>query len=376
MDSLAKLQLLSDASQYDLACACGTKQGSDHRTRGKDGAWLYPVSLPRGGTSIMLKTLMSNVCVNDCKYCPYRETRDVPRCTISPDELVNLFLDYVRRKQVIGLFLSSGVVGSPDRTMTLLTDTARILRSKHQYRGYIHLKIIPGASDGAIDEALRLASTVSLNIETPGAERFRQLSARKDYVRDIIRPMQRISALTGKNGPFAKVRQTTQFIVGASDETDAEIVKYTGGLYKKLNIGRVYFSAYQRGLGDHSIPGERTAPNALRGGADMLMREHRLYQVDFLMRQYRFTEQDISFDAAGALPLDVDPKTMWAQRNPGYFPVNVNCADKYELLRVPGIGPRGVTKILEMRKSGRIRNIDDLPIKRTWLDRARSYMAA
>ena len=258
--------------------------------------------------------------------------------------------------------------------MTLLTDTARILRDRHNYRGYIHLKIIPGASDGAIDEALRLASTVSLNIETPGEHRFRQLSDKKEYLRDIIRPMQRISALTGKDGPFSGVRQTTQFIVGASDETDAEIVRYAGNLYRKLNMGRVYFSAYQRGLGDRSIPGERHQRHGFRGD-EGLMREHRLYQVDFLMRLYRFSEDDISFDAQGALSLDVDPKTVWARRHPGFFPVNVNRADKYELLRVPGIGPRSVTKILAMRRAGRIARVDDLPMKGAWLERAREYVA-
>jgi predicted DNA-binding helix-hairpin-helix protein len=376
MDTLTKLQTLSDASQYDLACACGTKKGSDHRTRGNDGTWLYPVSLPGGGTSIMLKTLMSNVCVNDCKYCPYRHDRDVVRCTIEPDALVRIFLEYVRRKQVIGLFLSSGVIGTPDRTMQLLTDTAAMLRNRHHYRGYIHLKIIPGASDSAIDEALRLASTVSLNIETPGRNRFRQLSERKDYIRDIIRPMQRISALTSENGPFSKVRQTTQFIVGASDESDAEIVNYTGNLYKKLNIGRVYFSAYQRGLGDHTIPGEQMTVSTGTGiGTDAaFIREHRLYQVDFLLRQYRFSAEDITFDANGALALDTDPKMAWAQRHPEYFPVNVNHADKYELLRVPGIGPRSVTKILAMRRQSSIKQLDDLPLRGTWLARAKEYV--
>jgi predicted DNA-binding helix-hairpin-helix protein len=373
VDALAKLQALSDASRYDLSCACGTRQGSDHRTRGSDGAWLYPVSLPRGGTSIMLKTLMSNVCVNDCKYCPYRSSRDVPRCTIGPDELVNLFLEYVRSEKVIGLFLSSGVVATPDRTMALLTDTARILRDRHRYRGYIHLKVIPGASDGAIEEALRLASTVSLNVETPGEHRFRRLSDKKEYLRDIIRPMKRISTLTAKGAPFSHVRQTTQFIVGASDETDAEIVHYTANMYKKLNMGRVYFSAYQHGLGDGSIPGERRRD--CRDGNAGHMREHRLYQVDFLMRLYRFTEADISFDARGALSLDIDPKTVWAKRHPGYFPVNVNRADRYELLRVPGIGPRSAANILSMRRAGRIGRLDDLPMKGAWLERAKEYVA-
>jgi predicted DNA-binding helix-hairpin-helix protein len=374
MDALSKLQTLSDASQYDLSCACGTKQGADHRKRGNDGAWFYPVSLPRGGTSIMLKTLMSNVCVNDCKYCPYRDSRDVPRCTIGPDELVNLFLEYVRRNQVIGLFLSSGVVGTPDRTMELLTATARMLRERHRYRGYIHLKIIPGASDAAIDEALRLASGVSLNIETPGVRHFRQLSTRKDYVRDIIRPMQRICMLTGKEGPYSRVRQTTQFIVGASDETDAEIVLYMENLYKKLNMGRVYFSAYQQGLGDRSIPGEQ--PDRYDGGVRRFIREHRLYQVDFLMRQYRFTGADITFDGNGALSMDTDPKQMWAERHPEYFPVNVNRAGKYELLRVPGIGPRSADKIVTMRRHRRFGSIDDLPIQNAWLKRTRNYVVA
>jgi predicted DNA-binding helix-hairpin-helix protein len=372
MDALSKLQALSDASQYDLACACGTRKRDDHRTRGKDGTWLYPVSLPRGGTSIMLKTLMSNVCVNDCKYCPYRDSQDIPRCTIGPDELVKLFFEYVRRNQVIGMFLSSGVVGTPDKTMTLLTDTARILRERHRYRGYIHLKIIPGASDAAIDEALKLASSVSLNIETPGEDRLRQLSTRKKYLEDIIRPMKRISALTAKGAPFSKVRQTTQFIVGASDETDAEIVRYTGGLYKKMNMGRVYFSAYQSGLGDRSIPGEQAAEKL--NGTDHLMREHRLYQVDFLMRQYRFTAEDITFDARGALSLDTDPKLVWANRHPEFFPVNINKADKFTLLRVPGIGPISAGRILAMRKTGRINRVDTMPMKGTWLERARRYV--
>lgn len=372
MDALARLRELSDASQYDLSCACGTRQSGDHRTRGSDGTWLYPVSLPRGGTSIMLKTLMSNVCVNDCRYCPYRDSRDIPRCTIGPDELATLFMEYVRRKQVIGIFLSSGVVGTPDRTMTLLTDAARILRNRHRYCGYIHLKIIPGASDGAVDEALRLASTVSLNIETPGVGRFRQLSEKKDYMRDIIGPMRRISRLTGRGGPFSGVKQTTQFIVGASDETDAEIVRYTGSLYRKLNMGRVYFSAYQYGLGDASIPGERREK---RGDGDSgFLREHRLYQVDFLMRLYRFSESDITFDTQGNLSLNTDPKTMWALRNPGFFPVNVNRADRYRLLRVPGIGPRSARKIIAMRREGRIARVDHLPMKGAWLERARRYV--
>jgi predicted DNA-binding helix-hairpin-helix protein len=176
MDTLQKLQILSDASQYDLACACGTN-GKDRRKRGGDGAWLYPVSLPSGGVAVMLKTLMSNTCVNDCKYCPYRDSTDVRRCTIGPDEMARISLDYVQKKDIYGLFLSSGVVKNPDHTMHMLNDTVRILREKHEYRGYIHLKVIPGASDQAIEDALKLANAVSINIEAPGVNRFEKLSS-------------------------------------------------------------------------------------------------------------------------------------------------------------------------------------------------------
>lgn len=371
MDTLSKLQTLADASQYDLACACGTKKGSDHRTRNADGTWLYPVSLPSGGTSIMLKTLISNVCVNDCKYCPYRETMDVVRCTILPEDLARLFMEYVQAKKVIGLFLSSGVVGNPDRTMQLLTDTASLLRNRYRYRGYIHLKIIPGASDSAIDEALKLSSSVSLNIEAPGAQRFSTLSKKKDYLNDIIRPMQRISTLTSKEGPFSGVRQTTQFIVGASDETDAEIVTYTGNLYSKLNLGRVYFSAYQRGLGDHSIPGEQCQTTSTDAH---FQREHRLYQVDFLFRQYNFKVEDICYEKGGSLSLLDDPKKVWAERHPEFFPLNLNHADKFQLLRVPGIGPHSVTKILSMRKQNKFSSLGSLPLRGIWQERAAKYL--
>jgi predicted DNA-binding helix-hairpin-helix protein len=359
MDTLQKLQLLSDASQYDLACACGTND-KDRRKRGTDGAWLYPVSLPAGGSAVMLKTLMSNTCVNDCKYCPYRETTDVRRCAIGPDEMATIFLNYVRKNDVFGLFLSSGVVKNPDHTMHLLNDTAQILRTKHKFKGYIHLKVIPGASDAAIEESLGLANAVSLNIETPGVHRFTRLSSKKDYLNDIIHPLQLISKLTAQGSKYSRVKKTTQFIVGASDETDAEIVKYTTGLYDKLALNRVYFSAYQRGLGDSTIPGEQNTTTDIETG---FVREHRLYQVDFLLRKYSFTANDIYFDKTGALYQDADPKMVWARHHPELFPINVNHATKDELLKVPGIGPESARKIMEQRKKTRIRGGDELPIR-------------
>ncbi|MDD5674005.1 MAG: radical SAM protein [Chitinivibrionales bacterium] len=359
MDAQKKLEILSGASQYDLSCACGSNQ-SEHRKRGNDGTWLYPVSLPSGGTSVILKTLVSNVCVNDCKYCPYRSTTDVPRCTLSPDEAAKIFLDYHKRKGVFGLFLSSGVVGSPDNTMQHLNDTAKILRYKNKFKGYIHLKIIPGASDAAIDEALSLATTVSLNIEIPGDGFCRKLSSKKDFSRDIIRPMQRISNLTARGQKYAGVHKTTQFIVGAADENDGDIVKYLFGIYDKLHFNRVYFSAYQRGTGAPEIPGERN-PN--RNPDQIFMREHRLYQVDFLLRKYRFLHNDIFFGHDGNLMLEKDPKLVWAERNPHFYPVNLNKADKFTLLRVPGIGPTGAAGIIKQRIQTPLKRLDDLPFK-------------
>ena len=248
-----KLEILSTDAQYDLACACGTTK-DEHRKRSGKGKWIYPITLPNGGKSILFKTLMSNVCVNDCKYCPLRDNMDVRRCSLSAEETAKVFMDYYNQRDVFGLFLSSGVAGSPDATMERLNATARILRKKYRFRGYIHLKIIPGASDAAIEEAVSLSSAVSLNIETPGEKNLAKLSEKKKYIRDIIEPIKLISRLTSCGGKYAGVKQTTQFIVGAAGESDSEIVKYMGGLYNRLKLQRIYFSAYQKGLGDDSLP--------------------------------------------------------------------------------------------------------------------------
>jgi len=370
-DTQRKLEILSADAQYDLACACGTSQ-DEGRRRGQDGRWIYPVTLPNGGKSVLLKTLASNVCRNDCKYCPLREQQDVRRCSLGPEETARVFLDYYRQKKVFGLFLSSGVIGSPDATMDRLTATARLLRRKHRFRGYIHLKVIPGASDAAIEEAVSLASAVSLNIETPGAANLARLSSRKEYIRDIIEPIKLISRLTGKGTRFARVKQTTQFIVGAAGEADADIVKYMGGLYDRLKLQRVYFSAYQRGYGDPSLGAEqREAPDP----AAAFTREHRLYQVDFLMRRYGFKDADIIFDAQGRLSLDADPKEVWAQNHPEFFPLDVNRATRFDLLRVPGLGPITVNRIIERRRTQRLRRLDDLGRPGVRLKKAGAYLA-
>lgn len=365
-----KLEILSADAQYDLACACSTSK-DEHRRRTADGKWIYPVTLPSGGRSVLFKTLTSNVCTNDCKYCPLREQMDVRRVSLTPEETVKVFLDYYNQRKVFGLFLSSGVLGSPDATMDRLNGAARLLRRRHGFRGYIHLKIIPGASDAAVEEAVSLASAVSLNIETPGEKNLAKLSQKKKYIRDIIEPIKLISRLTGRGSRYERVKQTTQFIVGAAGEQDTQIVKYMSGLYERLKMHRVYFSAYQRGLGDSSIAGEQVEPESK---PDILMREHRLYQVDFLLRKYAFTEPDIIFEKDGNLSLATDPKQAWAIRHPDYFPVNINKASKFSLLRVPGLGPVTVKRILQQRKQSHIRSIQDVGKAGVRLEKAKKYL--
>ncbi len=371
-DLREKLQILSSDAQYDLSCACSCGSG-DSRRRGLDDRWLYPVTLQNGGRSLLFKTLVSNACANDCKYCPLRAGHDVVRrCTLSPDEIVRAFMPYWNSRQVIGIFLTSGVCGNPDAAMSRMLATAELLRYREHFRGILHLKIIPGASDAAIDRALSLASGVSLNLETAGAEHFAKLTSRKDYLHSIIAPLKRIAALTAPGAPHAQVKTSTQFVVGASDETDREVVRYMGGLYGRMGMHGIFFSAYQRGLGDPSLPGENSAAT----NAELLAREHRLYQTDFLLRKYGFDAGEIGFDDSGNLPLDVDPKEFWARRHPERFPVDANRAEKAELLRVPGLGPVAVKRILAGRRNGgRIRSLESLGLRGALARKATAWLS-
>ena len=370
MDVYQKLDLLAGDSQYDMACACATSD-KERRHRGLDGRWLYPVPLAAGGYGILLKTLVTNACANDCRYCPLRATSNARRCSLTPDETASAFMDINRRRQLIGLFLTSGVCGTSDQAMERLTATASILRKRHNYRGYIHLKIIPGASTAAIDEALRLSTCVSLNLETPGAAHFKKLSATKDYLRDIIAPARYIAEQTSRGMPRSRVRCSTQFIVGASDESDREIVRYMGGVYNRLRFDRVYFSAYQSGVGEPNLQGGCETDETRHA---RLTREHRLYQVDFLMRRYGFASTEMEYGAGGNLDLSLDPKEVWAGRHPEFFPVRVNTAERDSLLRVPGLGPTAVSRILEARKSRRVRDLGGLRLARKLTAKAEAYL--
>ena len=374
-NSLKKLEILAEDAQYDLACACGNgKQFDSSRKRGADGRWLYPVTVAGGGRGLLLKTLQSNCCASDCKYCPLRNNANARRCSLSPAETARVFMDYHRRRpEIFGLFLSSGVVRDPDFTMQRLLDSAAILRRQYRFKGYIHLKIIPGASDAAVEEALSLATAVSLNIEAPGEKYFRTLSANKQFERDIVHPLKLISNLTMRGARYAKIKASTQFIVGAAGERDNEIINYMDAIYNRLRFERVYFSAYQPGLGDTSIPGERNF--ALTPEA-RFTREHRLYQCDFLLRTYGFQKDELVFEPDGSLSLSADPKEMWARNHPNFFPVNINKADKLELMRIPAIGAETAAKIIRLRAIHRLYSLTDAGVKGKQLEKARSFATA
>jgi len=370
MDVSEKLSLLSEGARYDISCACGDKK-LDRRINAGGGRWLYPVSLPNGGRSIIFKVLLTNACENDCGYCPFRSDADTARCSMAPEKVVATFLEYLRRMRLAGIFVSSGVVGGADNTMERILDVGRALR-RRGYRGYIHLKVIPGASDAAIAEAVALADAVSINLEAPGEKRFAKICGTKNYIDGVVGPLKTIHHLISEIPPeLRKTRSTTQFVVGASDETDSELLRYMTGLYGRMGLHRVYFSAYQRGLGRGGIPGEELRPENPDAPT---IREHRLYQSDFLMRKYGFNGEEIPLTPDGFLRLDKDPKEAWAEAHPEFFPVDINTAEREMLLRVPGLGPKTVSRILKARRGGRLRSLEDVGVKGAALAKSESYV--
>lgn len=363
-----RLFILSEDAKYDLAGSCAKDPSGRGRKRGALGRWIYPVTLPNGRKTTLFRTLLTNVCVNDCAYCPLRAERDPRRVSLSPEELARTFMTYLRKGLVHGLFLSSGVVKDPDNTMELLIRTARLLREREGFRGYLHLKIIPGASEAALEEAARLADALSLNLETSGEENFQRLSRRKRY-QDLLALTRKIAHLKARERQTGRrLSHTTQLVVGAAGERDVEILTMVEALYRRLGLNRVYFSAYQPGLGRPDLPGERLARRI-----NLLLREHRLYQVDFLIRKYGFSVAEIPLKA-GFLPLEVDPKEAWARAHPEFFPVNVNRASYEELLRVPGIGPTLARRIITRRREAKLRSLEGLTHQQALLRKAAPYI--
>jgi len=349
MDVRDKVEILGRAAQYDLCGeACGTEA---HRRRDDLGRWIYPAVLPDGRRIALLKILLTNACERDCLYCANRASRDFRRVSFSPEELARLFDAMARRGLVQGLFLSSGVCGSAGQTMDRMIAAVEILRQHYGYSGYVHLKLLPGASPAHVERAVQLAQRVSVNLEAPNVERLRRVAPHKDFTRELLAPMVLAGRLiaTGR-GRLAPAGQTTQFVVGAAGESDWEILSTAVRLYRELGLRRAYYSAFQPVPG---TPLEDHPPTPL-------WREHRLYQSDWLVRKYGFSLEELVFDADGNLPREADPKEMWARAHPECFPVEVNTASREMLLRVPGIGPVSTARILRERRRGSFRDLAEL----------------
>ncbi|WP_340111318.1 putative DNA modification/repair radical SAM protein [Maribellus mangrovi] len=352
-----KLQILSDAAKYDVSCASsGSNRANRSKGIGNGVACGICHSFTDDGRCVSLfKILMTNHCIYDCAYCINRRSNDRPRATFTPQEIVDLTIGFYRRNYIEGLFLSSGVIKSPDHTMERMVSIAKKLRTEENYNGYIHLKAIPGASGMLIHEAGIWADRLSVNMEIPTEPNLKKLAPEKNYP-DIISPMGQIrdSILVAKEerkkyrkAPrFAPAGQSTQLIVGASPETDRQIILLSSGLYKKQNLKRVYFSGYLPvNEYDKRLPAISRPP---------LVRENRLYQSDWLMRFYRFKAEEILDEDQPFLDLDVDPKLGYALRNMHLFPVDINKADYEMILRVPGIGVQSAQKIIRARKHRRL----------------------
>lgn len=396
-----KLRILADAAKYDVAC---TSSGVDRRGKtgflGNSKACGICHSFSADGRCIsLLKVLQTNHCVYDCKYCMNRASNDIPRTAFTPEELCELTIEFYKRNYIEGLFLSSGVQKNPTYTMEQMCETLQFLRTKYRFNGYIHVKTVPGASEELITRAGYLADRMSINLELPTAEGMKKLAPNKSH-RTILGPMKKVTdtiamhrlvegksaylersvsnrylqgsifsenqrriagqtvsgvdgllpALSAKergellNRPFAQAGQSTQMIIGATQETDYHLLKTTQALYQRYDLKRVFFSAYVPLNEDKDLPSLQTKPP--------LLREHRLYQADWLLRFYGFQADELLSETQPNFNDQIDPKCDWALRHLELFPVEVNTASYEELLRIPGIGPKSVARIVQARRYG------------------------
>ena len=357
MDLMQKLTILTASAKYDAAC---TSSGAD-----RPGGQGLGSALPAGcchafsadGRCVtLLKVLMSNDCIYDCKYCINRNSNhDVERASFTPEELAELTIQFYRRNYIEGLFLSSGVLLNPDHTMEQMVRVIELLRYQHNFWGYIHAKTIPGASPELIQRLGLVADRLSVNIELPSEASLKTLAPHKTK-KAILQPMRQIASglqsnkqeiVKYKHAPrFAGAGQATQLIIGATPESDYQIITLAEGLYRRYELKRVFYSAYISVMEDSLLPAIASPPP--------LLREHRLYQADFLLRQYNFAATEILSDATPNFNPYLDPKCNWAINNLHFFPVDVNAANKATLLRVPGIGPTSALRIIQARKTGKL----------------------
>jgi putative DNA modification/repair radical SAM protein len=368
-----KLRILADAAKYDASCA---SSGSKGRKAGADGvgsttgAGICHSYTPDGRCVSLLKILLTNYCLFDCAYCINRRSSNVARAKFTVQEVVDLTLGFYKRNYIEGLFLSSGIARTPDKTMEEMVEIARRLRRDHGFAGYIHLKTIPEASPWLIEQAGLWADRLSINVELPTDGGLKALAPEKD-VDTIAGAMgqmnERIVEAREEKRRFAPAGQSTQMIVGADAATDAAVLGKSATLYTGFGLKRVYYSAFS------PIP---EASSVLPAKAPPLQRENRLYQADWLYRYYGFTVDEIAAGGdAGMLDLEIDPKLAWALKHRDRFPVDVNSADRESLLRIPGLGVRAIGKIIRARRHTRL-TLDDLRRLSPGLKRARPFLVA
>ncbi|MEO6872192.1 MAG: putative DNA modification/repair radical SAM protein [Chthoniobacterales bacterium] len=367
-----KLAILADAAKYDASCASSGTTKRNSRSLGgigsTTGTGICHSYTPDGRCVSLLKILLTNYCIYDCLYCINRASSNVQRARFTPEEVVQLTLDFYRRNYIEGLFLSSGIIRNPDYTMEQVIQVARTLRIEHKFRGYIHLKTIPEASPALIEEAGRWADRISINIELPTPAALQTLAPEKNFenteramngIKGRIEEAKAERKQTRKAPAFAPAGQSTQMIVGATDASDATILRQASSLYSRQKLRRVYYSAFS------PIP---DASSKLPLQAPPLVREHRLYQADWLVRFYGFAAHELTTESAPNLDLTIDPKLAWALRYRHLFPVDLNKAPKYLLLRVPGLGTKSVERILQIRRWHQLRLEDlvrlHLPLKK------------
>ncbi len=365
LDTREKLEILADAAKYDASCASsGTTKRNSRDGKGlgsTEGMGICHAYAPDGRCISLLKILLTNSCIFDCHYCINRKSSNVRRARFTAKEVVDLTIAFYKRNYIEGLFLSSGIIASSNYTMEQMVEVARSLREDHHFRGYIHLKTIPDADPELVHQAGLYADRVSINVELPTANGLKRLAPEKDGVRiETAMAEVKASIIDGKDAKakyksapkFAPAGQSTQMIVGADAATDGDIVRKASTLYDRFGLRRVYYSAFS------PIP---DASAVLPLQRPPLMREHRLYQSDWLMRFYEFQPHEVvaaADDATGMLPLDIDPKLAWALKFRGSFPIDVNRAPREMLLRVPGLGVKAVNGILTSRRWRRLHLAD------------------
>ena len=365
-----RLKILTESAKYDVSCSSsGSKR--ENRKGGIGNAAVGGIChsfTPDGRCISLLKILMSNECLYDCEYCPNRRSADVPRARLTPDEICELVINFYKRNYIEGLFLSSAVFDSPDRTMELLYETVRKLRQEYNFNGYIHLKGIPHADGTQVLKAARIVDRMSYNVELPSEQSLKLLAPQKTK-QSLLLPMKSLNDAMEydkqnkvRRGKVLPAGQTTQMIIGASPEPDGQILKLTEALYRKMNLKRVYYSSYVPVVKSSKLPSV---------GAGLL-REHRLYQADWLIRFYGFDVSEICAEDANLSP-DYDPKCAWALRNMQLFPVEINTAPLEMLLRVPGIGAKSAYRITEARRFTKL-DFDNLTKMRIVMKRAKHFI--